>query len=100
MTAYLDGLLASLQHGAAAASFDAAEFVSEGLESLSLEQLREFLSARLDGTRGEVRTARLEPRVGSTNIRSPTAHWPSPALPPPPHSLCPPSTGTTSSSCR
>jgi hypothetical protein len=52
--ARLDRLLRALEP---ASSFDVAEFVSEGLDALSLEQLRSYLHARLEATRSEVRPA-------------------------------------------
>ena len=55
----LDALLlvaAGRPQGQEAAAFDPAEFVSEGLETLSLEQLRDFLAKRLDETRADVGT--------------------------------------------
>lgn len=53
--ARLDRLLRALEP--ASSSFDVAEFVSEGLDALSLEQLRSYLHSRLEATRSEVRPA-------------------------------------------
>lgn len=44
---------AGLPNGAPPMSFDVADFVSEALDTLSLEQLRSFLLGRLDTTRSE-----------------------------------------------
>ena len=51
-------------------AFDVADFVSEALDALTLEQLRSFLLGRLEATRSEVRMGCSGVRCGLACGRS------------------------------